>query len=121
MIPQFFVRLLCCIFFFGVCLYSYLGKQNIVTDLRIRLPRLAKEIEKIREKNARLQYEIDQFENPIHLIELARHSEFSHLKHPLLKEILNCPEGYAVAIPSVDKPEVSSPVKSKSVLATAIH
>ena len=94
--PGFFIRLLVCIFFFGSCLYSYLNMQNSVTGLRLRLPRLAKEIEKIREKNTRLRYEIDQFENPEHLIELARHAEFFHLKHPLSREIINCAEGYAV-------------------------
>jgi hypothetical protein len=66
--------------------------QNELTHLKIRLPDVEKEIKLIQEENRRLAYEIDQFENPSHLIEIAHRPEFAHLKHPLLKEILTVPE-----------------------------
>lgn len=109
-------RLLTCIFFLGFLLYSYIEKQNQLTQLRICIPELAKDVKQIREENTRLQYEIDQFENPQHLMELARHGEFTHLKHPLLKEILTCQEGIALQ-PSTQNVEKISQVKAKPTLA----
>jgi len=88
-------RLGVCLSAFGLCLYSYLDKQNQVTHLKIQLPEVEKELKLIQEGNKRLAYEIDQFENPAHLIELAHYPEYAHLKHPLLKEILTVPEALA--------------------------
>jgi hypothetical protein len=85
-----------CLGVFGLCLYSYLEKQNTLTKVKIQLPQMEKEIQLIREENRRLSYQIDQFESPSHLIELAHRPEFSHLKHPILKEILTVPEAFAV-------------------------
>jgi hypothetical protein len=81
-----------CLMVLGVCLYSYFDKQNELTQMKIQLPELEKDIRSIRDETRRLRYEVDQFENPSHLIELAHHPEFSHLKHPLLREILTVPE-----------------------------
>ena len=86
-----------CISIGSLALFSYLEKQNKVTELKILLPALEKEIVCIEEENRRLRYEIDQFENPLHLIELSHRPEFRHLKHPLLKEILTVPEAIASA------------------------
>ena len=84
-----------CLAVFGLCLYSYLNAQNLVTQLKIQLPEREKEIRLIREENRRLAYEVDRFESPAHLIEMAHRPEFGHLKHPLLKEILTVPEAFA--------------------------
>ncbi len=86
-----------CLGVLSLCLYSYLNKQNELTHLKIRLPQLEKEIKLVREENCRLQYEIDRVESPVRLIELAHHPEFSHLKHPLMKEILTVDEGIALS------------------------
>lgn len=88
-------RLGICLGVFGLCLYSYLETQNELTHLKISLPEMEKEVKLIQEENRRLAYEIDQLENPARLIELAHRPEFSHLKHPLLKEILTVPEAFA--------------------------
>ncbi len=106
-----------CIFACGLWLYSYIEKQNTLTDLRIRIPELSRSVKTIQEENTRLQYEIDQFENPEHLIELARHAEFAHLKHPLHKEILTCNEGIAIQTFPENKKQ-PLPQKSKATLAT---
>lgn len=84
-----------CICFFALCLYSYLDTQNALTHLKIKIPQIEKEIQLIREENSRLAYEVGQFENPTNLIELAARPEYSHLKHPLLKEELTVPEAWA--------------------------
>lgn len=89
------VRLGICLGVFGLGLYSYLDTQNQLTHLKIRLPDVEKELNLIREENRRLAYEIDQFESPAHLIELAHYPEYAHLKHPLIKEILTVPEAFA--------------------------
>ena len=89
-------RLSLCVALFGWCLFSYMDKQNEVTQLKIKLPELEKRISAVREETKRLRYEIDQFENPSHLIELAHRPEFGHLRHPLLKEILTVPEAVAI-------------------------
>lgn len=86
------VKLGICFLLSGGCLYSYFDKQNELTQMKIRLPILEKEIKQVRDETRRLRYEVDQFESPSHLIELAHCPEFSHLKHPLLKEILTVPE-----------------------------
>lgn len=84
-----------CVGVFGFCLYSYLDLQNKVTKLKIQLPKLEEEIRLICEENQRLSYEIDHFESPAHLIELASQAEFRHLKHPYLREVLTVPEAFA--------------------------
>lgn len=109
---ELFTRLVICIFSFGFFLYSYIDKQNGMTQLRIEIPSLVKEIKTIQEENMRLQYEIDQFEHPAHLMQLARHSEFSHLKHPLMKDILTINEGMAIQLEDrpADVPHLSPKV-----------
>lgn len=88
-------RIAVCVGIFGWCLFSYLEKQNELTQLKIQIPILEKQMSALREERKHLQYEIDQFENPSHLIELAHKPEFGHLKHPVLKEILTVPEAFA--------------------------
>ena len=80
-------RVLLCIFIGGVTLYAYVGKQNQLTHMRLKIPPLEKEVKRLTEGNRRLRYEIEQFENPVHLIELLNKPEFAHLKHPILDEI----------------------------------
>ena len=82
------LRLLICIGALGVCLYGYIDTQNEVTRRRLEIPLVAKEIKELKHANTCLQYEIDLFESPEHLMELASRAEFAYLKQPLLKEIL---------------------------------
>lgn len=88
-------KLVFCLSVFAYSLYSYLNQQNELTGLKIALPLVEKEIQLVREENRRLSYEIEQFENPAHLIELCASPEYAHLKHPLIKEILTVPEAFA--------------------------
>ena len=83
-----FIRIVLCIMVMGFFLYAYISKQNSITELRLQIPAASKQQLAIQQENIRLQFEIDQFESPQHLMELAGRPEFSHLKHPLLNEIL---------------------------------
>lgn len=85
------VRILICIAVAGSVLYSYIEKQNEITSLRMAIPSETKELKVIQEQIVRLQYEIDSFENPTHLMKLAQTPEFAHLKHPLTKDIILLP------------------------------
>lgn len=81
-------RLFICIFCAGWTLYKYIDKWNELTELRLAIPILSKEVKDIQEKNLELKYEIERFESPLHLMELARKPEFGHLKHPSLNEVI---------------------------------
>jgi len=114
------LRLFFCVLFLGFCLYSFIDLQNEVTEMRIKLPKLAKEMKAIEEENGRLKYEIEQFENPEHLMQLARTPQFSHLKHPLLKEIISAEQGVALVLPSSPAQQPSS-VKPRLSLAAKLN
>lgn len=86
------VRLLICISFAGLVLYKYIDKLNDLTELRLSIPILAREVREIQEGNLELQYAIDSFESPLHLMELARKPEFGHLKYPSIQEVILLPE-----------------------------
>jgi len=84
----FLVRLFLCVLILGVTLYAYVSKHNVLTEARMRVPKLQQELSSIEEENVRLGFAIEKFENPLHLMELARKPEFSHLKHPYTTEIV---------------------------------
>lgn len=90
------MRVSFCIFFFSCQLYKYLDKSNELTKIKMNLPKIEKEIFLLKEENKKLQYEIDKFENPSHLMKLIRREEFAHLKHPLLKDVLKLERGIAL-------------------------
>lgn len=89
----FVVRLFICILAAGLTLFGYIEKQNELTELRLAIPSLAKEVKSLQEENIRLTYEIEHFESPIHLMELMRKPEFSHLKYPFLPDEVFLPQG----------------------------
>ena len=86
------VRIFICIAAAGMTLFAYIEKQNELTGLRLAIPALAKEVSAIEEENIRLTYEIERFESPIHLMELKRKPEFSHLRYPYLDEEVFLPK-----------------------------
>ncbi len=93
-----YVRLLICIMGAGLALYFTIEKQNELTELRLMIPVLSKEVRHIQEDNTRLQYEIEYYESPIHMMELVRKPEFSHLKFPSLQDVILLPEREPIPI-----------------------
>ncbi len=87
------LRIMLCVVAVGTSLFVYIDYLNQVTKVRLAVPDIAKEVKDIQEENNRLRYEIDNFESPLHLMELSLKPEFSHLKHPFSNEILTLPEG----------------------------
>ncbi len=99
-------RVLICIFAFILQLYFYIDRQNDLTELQIKLPKLAKDVKKLNEENVGLRFEVDRFENPAHLLNLAKNFEFSHLKHPVLDEVLMVPAGITLCSNDPDAPSI---------------
>ncbi len=83
------IRIFLCIFVFGLCLYTYIDKQNKITKLRLEIPALTNQLQAIEQENMQLKFQIDQFESPTHLLELAKRPEYRHLKHPLQDEVIS--------------------------------
>lgn len=81
-------KLLICIACASFTLYAYIDKQNNMTELRLAIPALSKEVKAIHEQNTSLRYEVERFESPIHLMELKRKPEYSHLKFPYLSDVI---------------------------------
>lgn len=84
-----------CIFAFGLTLFFYIDKSNELTILRLAIPQVEKEVKKLKLENEKLKFEIEQFESPIHLLELSKKPEYSHLKYPLTSDVLLLPKGGA--------------------------
>lgn len=83
-----FMKLVICLFGFVGMFYLYIDKQNDLIELRMNVRTLTKELREIQENNISLQYEVDRFESPVHLMELAKKPAFSHLKYPYTRDIL---------------------------------
>lgn len=92
------------IFISSTLFYKLISKENELTGLKLKIPKIEKEIKLLTEENKNLQYQIERFENPTHLMELARSKEFAHLRHPLFKDVLEVQEGVAVRQKVIDNP-----------------
>lgn len=90
--PVLYIKLFICLIILGLTLYAFIVKGNQVTEMRLAVPALAKKVRTLHEENSRLRYEIEQFENPIHLMELKMKPELSHLKFPYMEELVILPE-----------------------------
>lgn len=97
------MRGLFCLFLSMTLLFLYVDKQNDLTELQLKIPALAKQVRALEEENTRLQYHLEQFENPHHLMQLMALSEYSHLKYPVLPSILQFQEGLALNLPKVNE------------------
>lgn len=86
------LKLLICLVLACMTLYAFIAKGNQVTEIRLAIPALAKKVRILREENSRLSYEIEQFESPIHLMEIMHRAELSHLKFPHDAEVIALPE-----------------------------
>lgn len=62
--------------------------MNQLTKLKLQIPKIEKEIEALSMRNIELQYQLENFSSPKHLLELAKQPEYSHLKFPLMEEVL---------------------------------
>ena len=72
----------------GLGLFLYLDKLNQQTALRFQIPVVEKEIEELSHKNVQLAFQLENFNNPQHLLELAKQPEYSHLKFPFMEDVM---------------------------------
>lgn len=89
---KFLIRILFCIAVMAITLYAQIDTINDLTALRIAIPIMEREVKALQRENERLQYEIDRFESPIHLMELARKPEYGHLRYPRMDEVIEIRE-----------------------------
>jgi hypothetical protein len=82
-------RICFCIGTAATALYMHIASINEVTALRLAIPEWEKEVNRLTRENERLQFEIERFESPIHLMELAKMPEYGHLKHPFVQEVIH--------------------------------
>jgi len=83
-----YLKITCCIFAAGLTLYLSIDALNELTILRLEIPSLAKLVKSINDENRQIEYEIERFESPIHLMELLKKPEFSHLHYPYVKDVI---------------------------------
>ncbi len=84
----FSIRILLCIVVAVGFVYGYIEKQNELTEVRLLIPVVSKELKGVTENNVRLQYSIYRFENPANLLQLAKRPELSYLKFPNPSEVI---------------------------------
>lgn len=82
------LRLLICVFTLEGTLYLYIDRQNDLTELKIQAPKLVRTLHDLEEENVKLRYRVEQLESPERLIKLLRSFEFSHLKYPLIDDVI---------------------------------
>lgn len=82
------VKFAVCLLILALSIYVYIDSSNHLISIRLKIPEIEKKLMEVKAENMRLQYEIDQFESPSHLMELARKPEFGYLKMPYLPEII---------------------------------
>lgn len=101
-------------------IYFYIDALNEVMQIRLAIPLIQKENQLLAEENLRLQYEIDQFESPLHLMEIARKPEYGHLKMPYLKDVILIHEEHTQTTSKIGFGQSESslkwPIKNGSIL-----
>ncbi len=111
---RFFLSVACA----GFALYTYLTEQNKCTELKMKLPKIVKEIEAINQENAQLEFQIVCFESPEHLLKLASDPAYAHLKFPYFQDVARVKEGLALQWPSSDETIRTQKLKSTIVVAS---
>lgn len=73
------LRFLVLLFLMGASLYSYIGRENSLTQAELMLAPIAREVGEMEEQNAALRYQLSRFEAPSHLFQIASHALYGHL------------------------------------------
>lgn len=77
-----------CLLAVAFSIYLYIDTHNHLIEMKLAIPPLNKKIRELVAENDRLQFEIDRFESPAHLMQLTDKPEYSHLKPVFLPEII---------------------------------
>lgn len=87
-----FLHFFFCLFIGGGTLYLLIVQQNRLNELRREIPLLSREYQNLEKENDRIQYAIDQFANPLYLLERSRDPLFGQLRFPKVDEVIVLPE-----------------------------
>lgn len=82
------VRLICIVCFFALLLFLYIQEHHEILSLRMHIPQLEKEIRELNEENLRLEFSLQQFFNPHHLLQLAQDPAYGHLHFVSEEEVI---------------------------------
>jgi hypothetical protein len=115
------LRMLCCLAVFALYLYHIIHKQNTLNYLSLQIPKVTKDVKALEEENLRLQFAIDSFESPDHLMQLVKLEEHAHLRHPSLSEVLSLTQGLALHIEEAPAVKIFVPFKTQPVLAVGAN
>lgn len=61
-------------------IFLYIREHNDLTELRIQVPKLEREISSLEAEKIKLQFELEQFFSPSRLEEISRRAQYAHLK-----------------------------------------
>lgn len=78
-----------CLLTVAILLVVYISFCNQLSQMQMEIPQIGRVVKRLEEDNNRLQYEIECFENSLHLLELLRQPEYSHLKMPYRNEVID--------------------------------
>ncbi len=81
-------RLFFCLAAAGVAFYAYIAQHNALTELRMEIPKLTKEVRALQENNDRLDLEIRRYKNPDNLLKLSLEPAYTHLRYPAQEEVI---------------------------------
>ena len=84
----FIAQLLICLAAAAAVTYNIVDRENELTALRRQLPQIERELRRLNEENRHLQYDVDRFATPLHLMELAEKPEFGHLHFPYSNDVV---------------------------------
>lgn len=115
------IRLLCCLLILSVYFYLVIQKQNSVNYLSLQIPKLNKDLKTLEEENLKLQFEIDCFESPDHLMQLVKKEGFTHLRYPVVKDVVTVAEGVALHMDRQDTEKTFRRFKTEPVLAVGAN
>ncbi len=83
-----FSRLLFCLITATLLLYVYIDRKNQLTEIKLAIPLLEREVRALEIEKTALQYELESFQNPSYLLELLKKPEYSHLHFPKKGEVI---------------------------------
>lgn len=81
-------RLFTCVAVLCLSLYAYIDQHNAVTQLRLAIPALKKQLLEIQERNEALEYQVSRLESPTRLMDLLDEPRYAHFRFPRNEDLV---------------------------------
>lgn len=98
---------------FSYCAYSYVHGLNEITKVQLEIPKIEASIQKLKEENATLEYQVGSIENPHNLLNEARSSSFHTYVFPQVDDVIH------IALDTSQKREEGQ--ETNKILSHEIH